>query len=301
MIKGGNDALHSVARLSLPQMRFKCLAIKQEVDLSLKQWKNDKPEPPSVDRSPWTRGLLQLSSTPIPKAIIAEVILLLIIVTYGLILLHQDEEAFLFWIREDGLVEWLTFVVLIVMSAFSFIMSFTFSRSGAAGRAKKIWLFLGFLFLFGAMEEISWGQRILGIESPEWFMRHNRQFETNVHNLVIYGANLNKLVFGRFLGIIVLIYMLPMPILYRLNKSFKNFINRWGIPIPQNYQTLLLIILNIILQFHLGLTKKVSEMRELSTCFVFFLVLIHPFNDQVFPIKGLSSLRQMFFTKEGKS
>ena len=105
--------------------------------MTLKHWNNDKPEPPSVDRSPWDKDLLQLSSTPIPKAIIAELIILFIILTYGLVLLHQDKEAFLFWIREDGLVEWLTFVVLIVMSAFSFIMSFTFSRSGAERESKK--------------------------------------------------------------------------------------------------------------------------------------------------------------------
>ncbi len=267
----------------------------------MKHWKNDKPEPPSVDKSPGIKDLSQLSSTPIPKAIIAELIILLIILTYGLVLLHQDKEAFMFWIREDGLVEWLTFVVLIVMSAFSFIMSFTFSRSGAEGKAKRVWLFLGFLFFFGAVEEISWGQRILGVESPEWFLKHNRQFETNVHNLVIYGVNLNKVVFGRFLGIMVLIYMFAAPILYRLNRSFKNFINRWAVPIPQNYQILLFIIVNIILQYHLGLTKKVSEMRELSNCFSFFLVLIHPLNDQVFPIKGLSFLRRMVFMKEGRS
>jgi hypothetical protein len=99
----------------------------------------------------------------------------------------------------------------------------------------------------------------------------------------------------------VLIYMFATPILYRLNRRFKNLINRWAIPIPQNYQILLFIIVNAILQYHLGLTKKVSEMRELSTCFFFFLVLIHPFNDQVFPIKGLSFLRRMVFMKEGKS
>ncbi len=269
--------------------------------MTLNHWNKYKPELPSADRSPWRKDLLQLSSTPIPKAIIAELIILFIILTYGLVLLHQDKEAFLFWIREDGLVEWLTFVVLIVMSAFSFIMSFAFSRSGAEGRAKKVWLFLGFLFFFGAMEEISWGQRILGIQSPEWFLKHNRQGEITIHNLVIYGVNVNRVVFGRFLGIMVLIYMFATPILYRLNRRFKNLINRWAIPIPQNYQILLFIIVNAILQYHLGLTKKVSEMRELSTCFFFFLVLIHPFNDQVFPIKGLSFLRRMVFMKEGKS
>lgn len=269
--------------------------------MTLKYRKNDKPELPSVSGSPWIKDLWQLSSTPIPKAIVTGSIILLIILAYGLVLLHQDQEAFLFWIREDGLVEWLTFVVLIVMSAFSFSMSFAFSRSGAEGRAKKVWFFLGFLFFFGAMEEISWGQRILGVESPEWFLKHNRQSEINVHNLLIYGVNLNKVFFGRFLAILVLIYMLAMPLLYRVNGGFKNFINRWAIPIPQNYQILFFIIVNIFLHYHLRLTKKVSEMRELSNCFFFFLALIHPLNDQLFPMKGLSFLKRIGFLKEGEN
>jgi len=242
----------------------------------------------------------QLASTSIPKPLTAGLVITLGIVVYGLFLLRQDPQAFQVWIREDGLVEWLTFVVLMMMSVYSFAISFHFDQSNETKVAGRVWLFMGLLFLFGAMEEISWGQRILGVESPEWFLKHNRQFETNVHNLVIYGVNLNKAVFGLFLGILVLIHMLGVPILYRLNRSFKNFINRWAIPIPQNYQILLFIIVNIILQYHLGLTKKVSEMRELSNCFFFFLILIHPVNDQVFPIKGLSFLRRMVIVKKGK-
>jgi hypothetical protein len=271
-----------------------------EVDLTLKHWNSDKPEPPFADRSPWRKDLFQLSSTPIPKAIIAELIILFIILTYGLVLLHQDKEAFLFWIREDGLVEWLTCVVLIVMSAFSFMSSYLFSHSKNEEAAKRVWLFLGFLFFFGAMEEISWGQRILGIESPEWFLKHNRQGETNIHNLEIYGVNINRFVFGKILAMILGIYVCMVPLGYRLSERVKGFVNRWKIPVTQNYQILLFIIVNIILQFHLELTKKVSEMRELSNCFFFFLVLIHPLNDQIFPIKGLSFLRRTIFTKEGK-
>ena len=33
------------------------------------------------------------------------------------------------------------------------------------------------------LEEISWGQRILGTESPEFFLTHNIQQETNLHNV----------------------------------------------------------------------------------------------------------------------
>jgi hypothetical protein len=264
-------------------------------------WKNHKPKQPSGGKTMRIEDFTKLSPTPIPKVLIGGLAIILGILAYGLFLLHHDREAFLIWIREDGLAEWLTFIELLIMSVYSFMSSYLFSHSKNEEAARRVWLFFGFLFLFGAMEEISWGQRILGIESPEWFLKHNRQFETNVHNLVIYGVNLNKLVFGRILGIMVLIYMLATPILYRLNRSFKNFINRWAIPIPQNYQILLFIIINIILGYHLGLIKKVSELRELSNCFFFLLALMHPYNDQVFPIKGLSFLKRTILMKEGKS
>jgi len=35
-----------------------------------------------------------------------------------------------------------------------------------------------------AIEEISWGQRIFNVGSPEYFMEHSDQQETNVHNLI---------------------------------------------------------------------------------------------------------------------
>lgn len=39
--------------------------------------------------------------------------------------------------------------------------------------------------LLAAMEELSWGQRILGYESPPYFVEHNLQQEANFHNLDI--------------------------------------------------------------------------------------------------------------------
>lgn len=128
--------------------------------MTLKHWNSDKPEPPSADRSPWSKDLFQLSSTPIPKAIIAELIILLIILTYGLVLLHQDKEAFRVWIGEDGLVEWFTFVVLLMMSVYSFANSFHFDQSNETKVARRVWLFFGF-FPFR-----SDGRDFLGAENP---------------------------------------------------------------------------------------------------------------------------------------
>jgi hypothetical protein len=208
------------------------------------------------------------------------------ILVYGLVLLHQDQEAFLVWIREDGLVEWLTFVELLIMSAYSFIVARAFSRSEPGSPAKRVWLFLGFLVLFGAMEEISWGQRVFGIESPAWFLKHNKQGEINVHNLVIYGVKINKLVFGKILAILLGIYLLAVPLLYRFKERFKDFVDRWRIPIAQNYQILLYVIVTILVQFHLSIAKKTGELLELSTCFFFLLILMHPYNQELFLLRG---------------
>ena len=239
------------------------------------------------------KELTQLSSTTIPKALMAGLAIILGIFVYGLVLLHQDQEAFLVWIREDGLVEWLTFAVLLIMSAFSFIISHAFSRSEPESGAKRVWLFLGFLFLFGAMEEISWGQRVLGIESPEWFIKHNKQGETNLHNLIVHGVSVNKLVFGKILSILIGIYLLAVPLLYRISEGFRDFINRWGIPIAQNYQILLCVLVIILVRVHLGLAGKVGELRELCICYLFLLILVHPYKREVFPLKEIAPWKRI--------
>jgi hypothetical protein len=236
-----------------------------------------------------------------PKALMAGFAVCLGLLIYGLLLLHRDQEAFLVWIREDGLVEWLTFAVLLIMSALSFVMSHDFGRSKPARGAKRVWLFLGVLFLFGAMEEISWGQRVLGIESPEWFTRHNNQGETNLHNLIIYGASVNKLIFGKILGILIGMYLLAVPLLYRINEGFRNVINRWGIPVVQNYQIILGVIVIILVQIHLRLAGKAAELRELCIAYLFLLILMHPYNHEAFPSRELTTWRWMGLLGVGKA
>jgi hypothetical protein len=262
--------------------------------------KYGSPKQLSIWKSMRIEDFVRLASTSIPIPLIGGLVLVLGIVAYGLILLRQDPGAFHIWIREDGLAEWLTFVELSIMSIYSFTVSFSFQHTSETKAARRVWFFLGLLFLFGAMEEISWGQRILGIKSPEWFMRHNRQGETNIHNLMIYGKNLNRLVFGKLLTIIILIYVGVMPLLYRTNKRMKEFINRWAIPIAQNYQVLLFIIITIAIRMHLNLSKKVGELLEFSICYITFLILAHPYNREIIPFKKGRAFARKASSDEGK-
>ncbi|MBX2879304.1 MAG: hypothetical protein KTR32_05190 [Granulosicoccus sp.] len=89
--------------------------------------------------------------------------------------LHKHE-GFLF--REDGLMESLT-------ALFSFIagclvlLSF---RRNSVFLVQVVKALLMFVFMFVAMEEISWGQRIFGWETPESMVGRNYQNEINLHN-----------------------------------------------------------------------------------------------------------------------
>jgi len=262
--------------------------------------KYGNPKQPSVWKSMRIEDFTQLASTPIPAPLIGGLVLVLGVVAYGLILLRQDLQAFHIWIREDGLAEWLTFVELSIMSIYSFAVSFSFHHCSETKPARRVWFFLGLLFLFGAMEEISWGQRILGIKSPEWFMRHNRQGETNIHNILIYGMNMNKLIFGKFLTVLLFIFVGVIPLLYRFSERVKGIVNRYGVPIAQNYQILLFIVFVIVTRLHLGLSKKVGELLEFSICYITFLILAHPYNREIILFKKGRAFVQKAAWDEGK-
>ena len=96
-------------------------------------------------------------------------------------------------IREDGLFEYLTAIAFLLASIF-FLLSWRASRF--LGNRFVSFGFLAASVLLFVMfgEEISWGQRILGFETPAGMAEANRQGELTLHNLdavqgnLIYGA-----------------------------------------------------------------------------------------------------------------
>jgi hypothetical protein len=105
--------------------------------------------------------------------------------SYGL-LIPLGTSAVDGYINEDGVIEWLGALALLAASAL-FLLAFLRSRRQSEyGRVKRLALFLlAVAFFFGAGEELSWGQRILGLETPAGLLDANRQDEINVHN---FGA-----------------------------------------------------------------------------------------------------------------
>lgn len=187
--------------------------------------------------------------------------------------------------REDGFVEWLTVIALLSGAATNFYRAKILSKF-----RPRIFIFgliaLGCVFIFGAGEEISWGQRIFNWSVPGFFQEHNAQGETNLHNLIYNGVKINKLVFGLILGIIVALYFLVLPFLYRKYEKVKNLINMFAIPIPRNVHIVAYLILFGLVQLIPG--HKHGEVLEFGGCWIFYFMTLEPFNREMFSRKSFS-------------
>ena len=134
------------------------------------------------------------------------------------------------------------------------------------------------IFFFGFGEEISWGQRIFDIETPPFFSENNLQSETNIHNLVIGGVKLNKLIFTNGLFFIFTFYFLATPYLYTKSNNIKSLINRFSIVIPKYSQSAIFISSTIII--YIFDHERISEIWECLFAFTMLITSINPLNRQ---------------------
>ena len=119
-------------------------------------------------------------------------IVLFMICSVGLYFGLTDENFFnSTYAQEDGVVEYGTAIMLFCISMLSLYRLFTIQK-GKPITWKLGTLLFAIIFLFGAGEEISWGQRIFNIESSDFFMENNAQGETNLHNLVVGETKVNN-------------------------------------------------------------------------------------------------------------
>lgn len=107
---------------------------------------------------------------------------------------------------EDGLIEWAS-AILYFICCFIFAVSFMKYRVNKSVTKITLWTFafLSFSSFVIAMEEISWFQRVLSIETPSLFER-NLQNEINLHNFTRYIIE-NIYYFGAFLFLVMLPFL----------------------------------------------------------------------------------------------
>jgi hypothetical protein len=89
---------------------------------------------------------------------------------------------FVFLAEEDSFLEWTQVVILASAAALATLLAARTLREGRRLHALA-YLALAAGCFFVAGEEVSWGQRIFGLETPESLAEINRQDELTLHNI----------------------------------------------------------------------------------------------------------------------
>jgi hypothetical protein len=171
-------------------------------------------------------------------------IFIVLISTYSIVFL--DEATVVRLGVESGPVENMGAVFFLISSVFLFII---YSKSSGAGNSfgkfhtkRNIFYFLLGLFCFMCFgEEISWGQHMMGWDTPAGLKERNVQGETNLHNLDIFydkstdfkntgnhpTFNMTTL-FSAFL----FSYFILVPLVNKFFRPANKFFKYIGLPCP---------------------------------------------------------------------
>lgn len=107
----------------------------------------------------------------------AGVLFAMVMGTYG-VLAVKYPMGYIWATYEDLFGEWIQFWCYVVTLVLS--IRLVLGRS----RYRPFFVLLALGCFYVAMEEISWGQRLLGFASPDYFRKNNLQSEANLHNLL---------------------------------------------------------------------------------------------------------------------
>lgn len=129
-------------------------------------------------------------------------------------LLVFQTEVYRLLSREDCVVEYLSSLFLF-LSSFLFFKAFLHSKKYNATNKKwlpLVCITIAVLYFLAAGEEISWGQRIFNISTPDYLSAINDQNELNFHNI-------NKRFFDRVLDRVTILFVLISSALFLLKKE----------------------------------------------------------------------------------
>lgn len=113
------------------------------------------------------------------------------------------------WTAEGGVFENTTVVFLFVLAAGCWLAAW---RGPIASQQRLILFAIGAIVLLGAMEEVSWGQRLVGFETPVALDRLNDQGEFNLHNVLdseIFSALVHTPVYVFFIYLPLVSVLFP--------------------------------------------------------------------------------------------
>ncbi|MFW2588572.1 hypothetical protein [Sagittula sp. SSi028] len=176
---------------------------------------------------------------------------------------------------EDRLVEYGTSVFLLFGA-----IALTYRAVAGAPRAGLRFAILSglyaALFFFASGEEISWGQRIFGLETTGIFLEHNDQQELTLHNMVVGGVKLDEVIFGNLLSVVLLSYLIVLPLLWSRAAWVRGLADWLAVPVPQKHHMVATLVTSIVIGV-LTVSRK-WEVYELAFALIALGIFINPRN-----------------------
>lgn len=182
-------------------------------------------------------------------------------------------------LAEDSLLEWMQFLCFAVLAGMlAFIAVDRWKKQARLSLDVLVIAGLSALVTLAALEEISWFQRVLNFGTPEFFQQHNRQFETNLHNMVVGGVNLHKEILVKIIFIVAITHNVILPLIARSKPAVKKWVESVGIYLPPLSAALiypLLVLLGELLVDHPRkgeLSETFGAVHYLATSFAAYMV-----------------------------
>lgn len=220
-----------------------------------------------------------------------------LIITYSVFYLF-DNETIKIISGEDGFFEMLTAIFFFIASISFFYLYFKdrLGNNFYILKTKKniFFLLLGILFLFGSGEEISWGQRIFNIETPQALKEINTQKELNIHNIAIFHGDIEKgkpktglaklMTIGMLFQMFWFTYCFLIPVINKSSSNISKILKTINLPIVPIWMGVLFVlnyIISRIVNFQLlDGHHYVIENKESAFAFLFFIVGIYFIRDR---------------------
>ncbi|MFP7672585.1 hypothetical protein ACG74X_04415 [Marivita sp. S0852] len=176
---------------------------------------------------------------------------------------------------EDSLIEDTTAIGLALAGGVLWYRAFRARKHIPTG-ALALGVLYGVAYIWAGGEEISWGQRILGFESPEYFRQNNDQQEFTFHNLVIGDVKLDELIFGPVLSYIILSYLIVLPLLWPRVGWVQTLTRKMIIPVPRLHHAGFALAVTLIIPL-LGESRR-WEVYECIFALLSLAIFIYPAN-----------------------
>jgi len=227
-------------------------------------------------------------------------VLIAVIVAAMYLIFFLDRETVRWLTREDNVVESVG-ALLFLLASIGFGVAYlrpsrvrrAWSDSTGAARRSVFHLLLCLLFLLAFLEEISWGQRILKVETPDAIREVNRQGEINLHNLRWFHGHdesgnrkpfLELLINGdRMFSMFWFGYCVAVPLVARFSRRMSGLFVRIRLPVvPMAYVFLFLfnyLLARAVIAGNPAYRHNIVEVKETAFSFLFMCIAV----GQIYP------------------